>query len=368
MANEISLSKDSESFIKPLAGFIIDDENGIFQVYLINPSKKKYSQVIKLTGGFSGDDDGLIETSKVFKELGPLPSESVLKIDESDLDELDFVIWYHLDLIDDNNEVIQFRFQLPKYYWWCEDKFEILPILNEKGMKFKPQERNGELIKERIKTLNMEPKYHPINKKDDELVKWVARSGNLTFMNKYKTILRYLSLIPVMFTIFVLVDWTVRLLFWFVRLPITIFEKLFGLDPGPIGKLMDGITDHLIGLKSIETLTIMITGIITGYAAVYVLSIIAPTNSKKTAKVLTIVYLALISLGLIASAINGITGENIMWSLLLSIGILLAWHTVKNESEQEVIKLENTVERSIITIFISTFLFMALLISLFFVV
>ena len=124
---------------------------------------------------------------------------------------------------------------------------------------------------------------------------------------------------------------------------------------------MDSVTNYLIGLDSDETIVIIVTGFVTGYAAVYILAIIAPANNKKTAKTLTTIYLALLVLGLITLIIKGITGENILWAILLTIGILSAWKSVKKETEQETVKYEEFVQKHITTIFVSTLLFTILL-------
>ncbi|MFZ3090855.1 MAG: hypothetical protein WA240_09575 [Nitrospirota bacterium] len=176
--------------------------------------------------------------------------------------------------------------------------------------------------------------------------------------SKYKTALRWLSILPVAFTAFVLSDWAVRFLFWFMRLPIIAFERITGVRSGHIGKLMDSITNYLIGLDSISTITIIATSLVTGYTAVYILAVIAPANNKKTATALMAVYLVILALGLIAFIINGtITGENILYLIFLSIGILSAWHSAKNETEQRSMRYEKFVSNNIFTILISTSLF-----------
>jgi len=184
-------------------------------------------------------------------------------------------------------------------------------------------------------------------------------------MNNHVKTLRWLSLIPVAFTIFVLSDWVVRFSLWFIRLPIILFEKVFGFGSGPIGKLMDGITNFLIGLDSIETLSVVATGLLTGSALIYISAIIAPANNKSTAKILATIFLTLLVLGLIALFVNGITGENILWALVIAIGILSGWHSIKNETEKETEKHEDFVQRNIKRIFILTLLFTILLVIFF---
>ena len=184
-------------------------------------------------------------------------------------------------------------------------------------------------------------------------------------MNNHTKTLRWLSLIPVAFTTFVLSDWIVRFILWFMRLPIILFEKVFGFGSGPIGELMDGITNFLVGLDSIETFSVVATGLLTGSALIYISAIIVPANNKSTAKTLVTILLTLLVLSLIAFFVSGITGENILWTLVITIGILLGWHSIKNETEKESEKHEDFVQKNIKHILVSTLLFTILLMIFF---
>ncbi|PIQ69099.1 MAG: hypothetical protein COV91_00625 [Candidatus Taylorbacteria bacterium CG11_big_fil_rev_8_21_14_0_20_46_11] len=184
-------------------------------------------------------------------------------------------------------------------------------------------------------------------------------------MNNHAKTLRWLSLIPVAFTVFVLSDWVVRFSLWFMRLPIILLEKVLGFGSGPIGKLMDGITSLLVGLDSIETLSVVATGLLTGSALIYILAIIVPANNESTAKTLATILLTLLVLGLVALFVNGITGENILWALVIAIGILLGWYSIKDETGKETEKHEDFVQTNINRIFVLTLLFTILLMVFF---
>jgi hypothetical protein len=70
-------------------------------VYLINNTDIRYPNVKRLTGAFCSIDEDLMETGK--KVSGPFAIEprSVYKIEGSDTGELDFVVWYDLDMTDE---------------------------------------------------------------------------------------------------------------------------------------------------------------------------------------------------------------------------------------------------------------------------
>lgn len=123
-------------------------------------------QAVKVfTGGFSSNEDGLLETSKVVREEGPMTACSTLQIDQSHWDELDFLIWYHLDLLDGEGHLLKYWFQLPKYGRGYEEHVSFIPILEKESMVITLDERDGESIDEEVKTTNMESQYHDFSKK-----------------------------------------------------------------------------------------------------------------------------------------------------------------------------------------------------------
>lgn len=142
-------------------GFIINEKDSSYEVYLVNSTKKNYCRVFVLSGAYCGDDDGLLETSKVTKEKGPLPPHSFQLLERSDLDGLDFVIWFHLDIYEDAaSEPIRVWFELPKY-GGLNSKIVRLSVLEKEGTLIELETRNdGETIEEEIQHLNMNGVYH----------------------------------------------------------------------------------------------------------------------------------------------------------------------------------------------------------------
>jgi hypothetical protein len=145
-------------------GFIINDETGEYCVYLINNSAINYKRVRALTGAYCSIDDDLLETSKSVSEKGPLAAGSKVLIEKSDIDGLDFVIWFHFDLFPEKGKIKKYWFQLPKYYQLQENDKVMMPVINQAGWIIKLIERDGELIDEEIKTLVMESVYHKSKK------------------------------------------------------------------------------------------------------------------------------------------------------------------------------------------------------------
>lgn len=143
-----------EDQIKKFIGFIIDRKNYRFDVYLINPTNEHYKRVVLFTGAYASQDgDDLLQTSRLVKEKGELLPDSELLIDSSDLGELDFVIWYNLDLYTSgavNPEMLSFS--ILKYPWNYKKKVINLPILNREGMRIDLDRRqNNESIAEIVK-------------------------------------------------------------------------------------------------------------------------------------------------------------------------------------------------------------------------
>ncbi len=147
--------------IEPFVAFIMNKKDYTFEVHLVNPTDIQYVRVFLLSGAFcSLDDDGLLETGKVVKEKGVLLPHSSIVLDASDWDELDFVIWYNLDLYPENSGTpTTVSFDLPKYGGDYDDKIELLPVLEKKGVRIELVESDRKIIEETIKTLYMEGKY-----------------------------------------------------------------------------------------------------------------------------------------------------------------------------------------------------------------
>lgn len=150
--------KDQDLFV----AFKMEKSDYSFTVDLVNNSRWDYDRVIVLTGAFASDDDGLLETSKVVREAGPLRAFSKIQIDKSDWYELDFVIWFNLDLIpvSPEQEIKRLTFSLPKYGLGYRE--ELLPIIDTRAMKISLQSRGPRdpVIKEQVKTMDMASKYH----------------------------------------------------------------------------------------------------------------------------------------------------------------------------------------------------------------
>jgi len=135
---------------------------GDLGVYLVNPTSKTYEEVEMFYGMFEGDLDGLLESSKVVKNLGTLKPYSSIKIDAMTWYDLDFVFWYLLDFfprLKDKPE--SYSFEIMKAYDWKEEKIEPLPVLNTKGIKIVLSERKGLPISEEVKNAYLESRYTP---------------------------------------------------------------------------------------------------------------------------------------------------------------------------------------------------------------
>ncbi len=131
-----------------IEGLFIDFSKDIteflFEVYLVNNTSECFKSIKMLSGGVISDEDTILETSKVVKDFGELKPYSKIKIDESDLGELDFKIWYWLDLINEYDDEKQFFASLPRGGG------------NENQVFINLMERTGKCIMEEIKDLNMD--------------------------------------------------------------------------------------------------------------------------------------------------------------------------------------------------------------------
>lgn len=107
-------------------------ESWRLEVYLVNQTNHQYKVKIK-QGSFSGDEDGLLDLGLGMKEDFVLKSKSFYMIDKmTDSGELDFSTYYHLFLLDENNNLLKIWGEFTSGSFFREKKF--VPALNEMGI------------------------------------------------------------------------------------------------------------------------------------------------------------------------------------------------------------------------------------------
>ena len=84
-------------------------------MFLVNRTDTSYTNVVCRTGAWVTCDRELLETSVSTKEMGQLPAGAMLQIDESDVYELDFTIWYELTLTAEDGSEKLVRCSIRKY-------------------------------------------------------------------------------------------------------------------------------------------------------------------------------------------------------------------------------------------------------------
>lgn len=95
---------------------------GQYDIILANTSNKKYTTVKMLNGAFQPVDDDLLETNKVFKDLGEVPANSMTKISATDDNELDMVVWFNLDFYENEEaKPDMYKFTIPRYFNYDKD-------------------------------------------------------------------------------------------------------------------------------------------------------------------------------------------------------------------------------------------------------
>jgi len=127
-------------------GFVMPNPWGDFFLYLVNGTKTYYKRVLALTGMFASMDNDLLESSHARSEKGDLPPCSSLLLEKGSSYDLDFVIWYHLDLFQGDSD------QRPVHAFLSISKGGptgspiMLPILEQQGwvIKLRLEERKAD--------------------------------------------------------------------------------------------------------------------------------------------------------------------------------------------------------------------------------
>ncbi|MFH1453106.1 MAG: HD domain-containing protein [Armatimonadota bacterium] len=154
--------EDPLKLSKPFIAFVLD---GIkpYKIYLVNPTYRNYVWVEALTGAFFSTDEKMVSTSIVKKPSGTLPPKSYMLVEEDEFNQLDYQIWFHIDLYPqgDINNPEKLSFDLPRYGLGYKEKKVKMPIIEEcEGMYLTLFERTkGQVIDEEMKHMNLKGGY-----------------------------------------------------------------------------------------------------------------------------------------------------------------------------------------------------------------
>jgi len=124
-------------------------EPGSYEILLVNLTKRSFESVRVLSGAIQTIDDKLIESSKVYNDLGPMKPYSQFKISSTDDFELEMQVWFELDLYKNMNESPEmYSFAIPRRFDYDEDAIPTMPE-GKKGIII-PLEtrRDGQTINE----------------------------------------------------------------------------------------------------------------------------------------------------------------------------------------------------------------------------
>ncbi|MCK4635552.1 MAG: hypothetical protein KAT32_01695 [Candidatus Moranbacteria bacterium] len=180
-------------------------------------------------------------------------------------------------------------------------------------------------------------------------------------MKKYSNLLRWLSILPSIFTIIAFSDYLVRFFIWLTIFPL----KLRRIGNGPIGVLFDNISNFLFGVDSDMILYIIFTAVITGLLLVYCISILIPIENKFVAKFLLYFYMIITVLFLVAFLIVGDSEaisvyeiiRKIAGGLIFVLGIFIGFYSIKDMKSDEIEIIDIIVNKSIKYILLATTLF-----------
>ena len=85
-----------------------------YRLFLVNEGEHDLSSVRLFTGGFEGTGDSVSELDRLSRSLGPLSRGRSVLMEDLDIYILDFVLWYHLDLIFADQVQLKASFQIGK--------------------------------------------------------------------------------------------------------------------------------------------------------------------------------------------------------------------------------------------------------------
>jgi hypothetical protein len=89
------------------------------------------------TGGFMTDDDEVIQTSRHSKELGKVPANSFIEIEQDDEGSFDFIIDFTFSIKRGSKKEEDKTFILNKYLRGAVKPHNPLPVINKYGYLIK---------------------------------------------------------------------------------------------------------------------------------------------------------------------------------------------------------------------------------------
>lgn len=162
---ELEHKEKANSSANPFLILSKRDKEGLYHVFLANPSDIPYTKVKKLTGAFASDGDNLMETSKAVFDLPELSPHSSIEIDTIDYLERDFTVWYQLDLCTEQRTWKYLSGSVPKRL--SDDDIKSIDQFKKEGWILELQERSdSRSIDEVAKTMHMESRYITYEEKE----------------------------------------------------------------------------------------------------------------------------------------------------------------------------------------------------------
>ncbi|MFB6182228.1 MAG: hypothetical protein ABEJ24_05030 [Candidatus Magasanikbacteria bacterium] len=142
----------------------------------------------------------------------------------------------------------------------------------------------------------------------------------------------------------------------------SIIEAVFGV--GPIGLILNSITEPILGLNSSYTTFVIDSGVLTGFIEIFVLSILIPKDNEKTSRILMYLLIFWFGLTLIILFIDNGSGEAILRTITLILGGTIGHYEIKESSLVE--KHEKFVQDNIKKIFLTSLVISAVIFVVYF--
>jgi hypothetical protein len=106
----------------------------VYELFLVNEGDYDLTDVKLYTGGFEGSDNTVTELNRLTRSLGGLRKGASVLIEDLDVGELDFILWYHFNLTFVDDVKIKSWFQISKAYALRESRY--CPALKTEGFHF----------------------------------------------------------------------------------------------------------------------------------------------------------------------------------------------------------------------------------------
>jgi hypothetical protein len=116
------------------------EASGDIIIWLVNEADEEIHYRVR-TGEFASLDDDVLESSVAERDAQSIQARSAVMFERDDIYGFDFVVWWHVDLVDRDGVAHPMAATRGKYGWWNPDTYKQIPFTGKRGVLLRMRPR-----------------------------------------------------------------------------------------------------------------------------------------------------------------------------------------------------------------------------------